>query len=115
MANAAQREKADTGAYLLLTGMVEREDNQYVSICPELGVASCGDTVEEAFAMLAEAVELHLKGLVEIGTLNEELRERNVRVEYEAPPYEYRPRIPVGETNGANGRIYQFFRTPLPA
>lgn len=115
MANAAQRETAATGAYLLLTGMVEREDDQYVSICPDLGVASCGDTVEEAFAMLADAIEVHLEGLVEIGTLNEELRERNVRIEYETLPYEYRPRIPVGESTGTNGRMYQFYRTPLPA
>ncbi len=115
MVKSAQRDKAQSGAYILLTGMVEREDDQYVSICPELGVASCGDTVEEAFAMLAEAIELQLEGLVEIGTLDQALREHNVRVEYENPPYEYRPRIPVGETTGPNGRVYQFFRTPLPA
>ena len=115
MVNSAERDKSYLGAYILLTGVVEREDDQYVSICPELGVASCGDTVEEAFAMLADAIEVHLEGLVEIGTLNEVLREHNVRVEYETPPYEYRPRIPVGESAGANGRVYQFFRTPLPA
>ena len=114
MANAAQSNKTDTGSYLLLTGMVEREDDQYVSICPELGVASCGDTVEEAFEMLADAIEVHLLGLVEIGTLNEELRERNVRIEYDTLPYEYRPRVPVRETNGVNGPMYQFFRTQLP-
>ncbi len=115
MVKSAQRDKAQSGAYILLTGMVEREDDQYVSICPELGVASCGDTVEEAFAMLAEAIELQLENLTDMDTLNDFLREYNVRVEYEPPPYQYRPRIPVAESTGANGRMYQFFRTPLPA
>ena len=115
MAKAAQSNKVDSGAYILLTGMVEREDNQYVSICPELGVASCGDSVEEAFAMLNEAIDLYLQELVEIGTLNDILREQNIRIDYQGPPYEYRPRIPVPESTGANGLVYQFYRTPVPA
>ena len=40
------------------TAMIYREDGGYVSICPELDVASQGDTVEEASANLREAVEL---------------------------------------------------------
>jgi predicted RNase H-like HicB family nuclease len=38
--------------------MIYREDGGFVSICPELDVASQGDTVEEASANLREAVEL---------------------------------------------------------
>lgn len=44
-----------------LTAIIEREDDGYVSLCPELGVASQGDTVEEARANLQEAVELWLE------------------------------------------------------
>jgi predicted RNase H-like HicB family nuclease len=40
-----------------LTAVVEREGSGYVSLCPELDVASQGDTVEEATANLREAVE----------------------------------------------------------
>ena len=40
------------------TAIIEREDNGYVSLCPELDVASQGDTVEEAKANLQEAIEL---------------------------------------------------------
>ena len=116
MVKSPQQSRAGTGGYILLTGMVEREDDQYVSICPELEVASCGNTVEEAFEMLADAIDVYLEGLVEIGTLNDVLREQNVRVEYERPPYEYRPRILVAESTGVHdGRVYQFFRTPIPA
>ena len=45
---------------LHLTAVIRSEDDQYVSLCPELGVASCGDTPEEARAMLKDAVEAYL-------------------------------------------------------
>ncbi len=41
-----------------LTSVVYREDDLYVSICPELDVASAGETVEEAHGNLREALEL---------------------------------------------------------
>jgi len=41
-----------------LTGIIEREGDGYVALCPELDVASQGGTVEEARANLTEAVEL---------------------------------------------------------
>lgn len=41
-----------------LTALIEREGDGYVSLCPELDVASQGDTVEAARDNLREAVEL---------------------------------------------------------
>jgi predicted RNase H-like HicB family nuclease len=41
-----------------LTAVIQREGDGYVSLCPELDVASQGDTVEVARANLREAVEL---------------------------------------------------------
>lgn len=41
-----------------LTAIIEREDDGYVALCPELDVASQGDTIEEARANLQEALEL---------------------------------------------------------
>ena len=41
-----------------LTAIIEREDDGYVSLCPEVDVASQGVTVEEARDNLREAVEL---------------------------------------------------------
>ncbi|MEA5467929.1 type II toxin-antitoxin system HicB family antitoxin [Spirulina sp. 06S082] len=43
------------------TAILEREDNGYVSLCPELDIASQGDTIEQAKANLLEAVELFLE------------------------------------------------------
>jgi predicted RNase H-like HicB family nuclease len=44
-----------------LTALIEREGDGYVALCPELDVASQGDTVEEARANLTEAVTLFLE------------------------------------------------------
>jgi predicted RNase H-like HicB family nuclease len=44
-----------------LTGLVQREGTGYVALCPELDVASQGETVEEARRNLIEAVELFLE------------------------------------------------------
>ena len=41
-----------------LTAVIEREDDVYVALCPELDVASQGDTVESAKKNLIEALEL---------------------------------------------------------
>lgn len=41
-----------------LTAIIEREGEGYVSLCPELEIASQGDTVSEARDNLKEAVEL---------------------------------------------------------
>lgn len=41
-----------------LTAIIEREDNGYVALCPEVDVASQGDTIDEARNNLKEALEL---------------------------------------------------------
>lgn len=46
------------GRQMQLTAGIEREGDGYVSLCPELDIASQGDTIEEARANLVEAVEL---------------------------------------------------------
>ncbi len=43
------------------TAAIYREDDGFVALCPELDVASQGQTLEEACANLREAVELFLE------------------------------------------------------
>ena len=43
------------------TAVIEREGDGYVALCPELDIASEGDSIEQARANLAEAVELFLE------------------------------------------------------
>jgi predicted RNase H-like HicB family nuclease len=40
------------------TAVIEKEGDGYVSLCPELDIASQGDTIEEAKNNLIEAIEL---------------------------------------------------------
>jgi predicted RNase H-like HicB family nuclease len=41
-----------------LTAIIEREDDGFVSLCPELDIASQGSSIEEARANLIEALTL---------------------------------------------------------
>ena len=41
-----------------LTAVIERENDGYVALCPELDIASQGDTIEEARSNLVEALTL---------------------------------------------------------
>ena len=41
-----------------LTAIIEREDDAYVALCPDLDIASQGDTIEEARTNLVEALTL---------------------------------------------------------
>lgn len=43
---------------LRLTAIIEREDDGFVSLCPELDIASQGSSIEEARANLVEALSL---------------------------------------------------------
>jgi len=41
-----------------LTAIIETAEAGYVSLCPELDIASQGDSIEQALANLREALEL---------------------------------------------------------
>lgn len=46
---------------LRFTAVIYRENGGYVALCPELDVASQGDSVEQASSNLREAVELFIE------------------------------------------------------
>ncbi len=54
-----------------LTAIIWKEKEDYVSKCPELGVASAGNNVEQAMENLKEAAELYLENAKELGTIEE--------------------------------------------
>lgn len=54
-----------------LTAVIWKEEGGYVSKAPELGVASAGDTPQEALANLKEAVSLYLENAAELDLLEE--------------------------------------------
>lgn len=53
------------------TVVVWKEERGYVSKCPELGVASCGDSISEAMENLKEAVDLYLENAEALGLLDD--------------------------------------------
>lgn len=55
------------------TAIIEREGEGYVSLCPELDIASQGETIEEARDNLKEAVELFLE-VVDPSEINTRLK-----------------------------------------
>ena len=50
-----------------LTAIIQREGDGFTALCPELDVASCGDSPDDALAMLREAVELYLDNARQLG------------------------------------------------
>ena len=66
--------------FVLLTGIVEQEDNQYTATCLELGTATCADTPEEARRNLDEAVQLEIEVLEELGERTRVFNEKGIIV-----------------------------------
>lgn len=51
----------------------------YSALCPELGVASQGETIEEAEYNLKEACELYIESAKEVGILDRVLEEAGIK------------------------------------
>ena len=60
---------------LKLTEELWKEGNMYVSYCPELDIASCGETVDQAKKNLKEVILINLEEAQKLGTLGELLQE----------------------------------------
>lgn len=74
--------------YLPLTLRVESgetDEGGFVAFCDQLGVASQGDSIEEALANIQETVSEFVAGLYELGDLWTFLTEKQVLLLDEAP------------------------------
>lgn len=60
---------------IMLAVTLKKEETGYSALCPELGVASQGENVEEALDNIKEAVELYLESSEEAG-IKEHLLEK---------------------------------------
>ena len=54
-----------------LTEEIWKEGNMYVSYCPELDIASCGEDVEQAKRNLNEAIIINIEETKKMGTFKE--------------------------------------------
>ena len=97
------------GGYVVLTGTVQWDEVAYWSRCPELGVASCGDTIEEALDNLGEALELQLLALADIGRLEQDFQENGITIETGPLPTE------SVIVSAPLGKILRLYVLPVPA
>ncbi len=51
-----------------LTEEIWKEGNMYVSYCPELDIASCGEDVQQAKKNLMEAISINIEETKRMGT-----------------------------------------------
>jgi predicted RNase H-like HicB family nuclease len=93
--------------YVVLSGTVEKEEDQYAFYCRELGTSSCGDRADDALENLGDAIAVHLDALAATGELSRYLRERNIRIDLEPPPDELSIRV-------APGKIFQAYYQRVP-
>ena len=60
---------------LKLTEELWKEGNMYVSYCPELDIASCGESVDQAKRNLKEVILINLEEARKLGTLDSLLKD----------------------------------------
>lgn len=58
-----------------LTEEIWKEGNMYVSYCPELDIASCGEDVQQAKKNLLEAITINVEETKKMGTFEQFLEE----------------------------------------
>lgn len=58
-----------------LTEELWKEGNMYVSYCPELDIASCGDSIEQAKKNLMEVILINFEEAQKMGTFDRLLEE----------------------------------------
>ncbi|MEW6095594.1 MAG: type II toxin-antitoxin system HicB family antitoxin [bacterium] len=59
---------------LAITEEIWKEGNMYTSYCPELDIATCGHTIEEAKKNLIEIIKIQIEETDKISTLAELLQ-----------------------------------------
>lgn len=61
--------------HIIVSEQIWKEGGMYTSHCPELDIASCGKTVDEARKNLREALEIFIEETHNMGTLKDLLEE----------------------------------------
>jgi predicted RNase H-like HicB family nuclease len=71
--------------FIELTFIASEEEGGYVSTCPELGIASQGKTVDEAFENLKDATQVYLETIQQLGERERVFKERHIRIRRTEP------------------------------
>ena len=102
------KEGAIVPPFIILTTLIEPDGDQYASICQELGIASCGDTIQEACDNLDDAIALYLNGIEVNGTREQVFREKGIVLVQDVPTQSIQQAIPFDT-------ILKKTKRPVPA
>ena len=89
--------------FIVVTGRTDpAEEGGFVSYCPELEVASQGESIDEAIENLKDAIATFIETLLELGDWQDFLNKHNLEVLYEPPSgHSKKVEIAPGETISA--------------
>ncbi len=99
--------------YIVVTLKVrpDSETGQYVSECTELGVVSCGDSLDDALNSIKHAVIVHLNGLQAIGEQERVLKDLGIQLIPGSPPHRRTPRTAMVAVQVAE--VVSLFEAPV--
>ena len=70
--------KQKTTCFIMVTHRIIKEDDIFVANCPELGISSQGDSIEEANNNVKEAVSCYLDTIEDLGIREEIFKQKNI-------------------------------------
>ena len=82
-------------AYVAMTFEFQREGDQWLGQCLELGTATFGDTVDEVADELADLVQLHLSSLEDVGERERFFAKHEIPVFLDRAPLEVTRPLPI--------------------
>ena len=94
--------------YIILTGYTEPETGGYNAYCPELGVASCADTAEQALDNLGDAIAVYLDDWDDSDDLYRMLQDSGLKIQTAPPP------LDSANLAIAPGQTVRAYIQPLP-
>ena len=95
-----------TVGHIVLTLLVHKEGDQYVSECAELGTASCGETIDEALRNIREATLLYLNAIEEAGERERIFRQKRIQI-FLGPPHEAETNVRVNTADTVGFLVHE--------
>ena len=85
--------------FVILTLAFHKEDQSWVGVCRELGVAANGRSLDKLRAHLTDLVIVHLNGLESIGERERIFEERGIKFYTDDLPSEIDAKLPVSDAD----------------
>ena len=77
--------KTQLMGFIEVAFIASEEEGGYVSTCPDLGIASQGETVDEAFENIKDATLVYLNTIEQLGERERVFKERHIKIHRHEP------------------------------